>query len=206
MSVFRRLGARFEVVSFSDDSRYVQAGLVYRFHRKAGNPTLAAANHLTVINVFNTQAPVPGRIADHDNDGVVDPKDKCPDTGAGLKVDQDGCALFAGVVQGVNFNTASHILTLNAQRVLKEVAVTLKQHTDARVTVAAHTDDRGTHPYNQDLSERRARSVVEYLVQSGISRDRLEASAYGENRPFDSNNTRAGRAQNRRVELFAYTR
>jgi len=204
INMLRRLGARLEAVSFSDDSRYLQAGLVYRFNRQGKEPVVAAANHLTVINVFSTKTVAPEKIHDQDRDQVVDADDKCPDTGPGLQVDEEGCALFAGVVQGVNFNTDSHVLTLNAKRVLKEVAITLKRHPGTAVTVAAHTDDRGTNPYNQGLSERRAKSVVNFLVQSGINGERLEASAYGEERPVESNATANGRASNRRVELFAY--
>jgi outer membrane protein OmpA-like peptidoglycan-associated protein len=69
------------------------------------------------------------------------------------------------------------------------------------VEVAGHTDATGTDEYNQGLSERRARSVVDYLVGKGIDRSRLDAVGRGESQPVADNGTRDGRAQNRRVEL-----
>jgi outer membrane protein OmpA-like peptidoglycan-associated protein len=69
------------------------------------------------------------------------------------------------------------------------------------VRVEGHTDNRGTGPYNLDLSRRRAASVVEYLVQHGIARGRLLSAGYGFERPIADNSTALGRAKNRRVEF-----
>jgi OOP family OmpA-OmpF porin len=67
--------------------------------------------------------------------------------------------------------------------------------------VAGHTDSIGTEEYNQDLSVRRAESVADYLVQNGVSRDRLRVVGYGETRPKVPNDTPENRQQNRRVVL-----
>lgn len=69
------------------------------------------------------------------------------------------------------------------------------------IEVAGHTDSIGTEEYNQDLSVRRAQSVADYLVQNGVSRDRLRVVGFGETRPKVSNDTPANRQQNRRVVL-----
>ena len=70
------------------------------------------------------------------------------------------------------------------------------------VHVVGHTDSVGSEAYNQRLSEQRAQSVVDYLVSTGVPRERLRAEGRGEMEPRDSNATEAGRQLNRRVELF----
>jgi OOP family OmpA-OmpF porin len=69
------------------------------------------------------------------------------------------------------------------------------------VEIAGHTDYIGSDEYNQDLSERRAKAVVNYLVKKGISRDRLKPIGYGKTKPVANNETDEGRALNRRVEF-----
>ena len=77
----------------------------------------------------------------------------------------------------------------------------LKNTPTAKFTVEGHTDSVGSDQLNQRLSDSRANSVKEYLVKSGIDAFRLSALGYGESKPIDSNKTRAGRANNRRVEI-----
>ncbi|MBR9976306.1 MAG: OmpA family protein, partial [Bacteroidetes bacterium] len=77
----------------------------------------------------------------------------------------------------------------------------LKSNKDLRIVIAAHTDDIGSDDYNVDLSRKRARSVVEYLVSNGINAQRLEAIGYGESRPEVPNDSEEHRARNRRVEF-----
>ena len=74
------------------------------------------------------------------------------------------------------------------------------------VEVAGHTDSMGSEAYNQGLSERRAQSVQDYLVSKGVKAQRLTAKGYGESMPVASNDTDAGRAENRRVELIVLDR
>ena len=78
---------------------------------------------------------------------------------------------------------------------------TLRRYPQLRVEVAGHTDDRGSHAYNLDLSQRRAQAVLDYFVQMGIDAARLVPKGYGETAPVADNATEAGRAENRRVEL-----
>ena len=77
----------------------------------------------------------------------------------------------------------------------------MKEYTNARFSIDGHTDSVGSASLNQKLSEERAYSVMNYLIENGIASSRLEAAGYGEDRPIASNNSRAGRGTNRRVEI-----
>ena len=85
--------------------------------------------------------------------------------------------------------------------ILDEAARILGERPGVRVNVDGHTDWTGTDAYNQGLSERRANSVRDYLASRGVDASRLIASGHGESQPIASNETREGRALNRRVEL-----
>jgi outer membrane protein OmpA-like peptidoglycan-associated protein len=104
-------------------------------------------------------------------------------------------------LRGVHFAFDSAQITPEGQRILDEQVETLKENPGLKVEIAGHTDAIGTDAYNQGLSERRAQSVKGYLVSKGIAAGRLKTVGYGETRPIASNDTEAGRAQNRRVEL-----
>ncbi|MDR1812848.1 MAG: OmpA family protein, partial [Candidatus Fibromonas sp.] len=73
--------------------------------------------------------------------------------------------------------------------------------TESKVIVEGHTDNVGSEQINQFLSDKRALSVLDYLVERGVNRDRLESVGHGLSRPVADNNTEEGRAKNRRVEL-----
>ena len=77
----------------------------------------------------------------------------------------------------------------------------LNEYPTAKFTVEGHTDSVGSDKLNQKLSEERANSVRDFLIDKGIDAGRLTAIGYGESKPIATNNTRAGRAQNRRVEI-----
>ena len=139
---------------------------------------------------------------DSDMDGVVDSKDSCAGTARGDKVDSKGCKLEEKIVlKGVNFETGSDALTAGSSSTLDDVAATLKRYSDMKVEVAGYTDNRGPVSFNQALSQKRAQSVVNYLVSQGVSEANLVAKGYGPSDPVASNDTAAGRAANRRVEL-----
>ena len=105
------------------------------------------------------------------------------------------------VLRGIGFDFDSARIKPEFEPVLDVAVQELRDSPDVRVEVAGHTDSTGDEAYNQGLSERRAASVVEYLVGKGIDRSRLEAAGYGESQPVADNANRDGRAQNRRVEL-----
>ena len=147
---------------------------------------------------------------DSDGDGVPDGTDECPDTPAGMKVDKKGCPpvkpLFLKeqkelVLKGVNFDTDKATLKPESMLVLDEVAASLAAYTSVKVEIQGHTDSTGSETHNQNLSDRRAAAVRDYLMSKGIAPDRLTAVGYGESRPVAANDTVGGRAENRRVEL-----
>ncbi len=108
------------------------------------------------------------------------------------------------VLQGVFFDTDTAVITPESAAALKEIAKLFDTHPDLTAYVVGHTDMTGSLEHNLDLSQRRAAAVVEALVtQYGVSRDRLTARGVGPLAPVGSNDTEAGRALNRRVELVA---
>ncbi len=104
-------------------------------------------------------------------------------------------------LEGVFFETNSADLTDSSTATLDNAVKTLQKRSDIKVEVAAHTDSRGSAAYNLDLSNRRAASVMGYLIAHGIETSRLSSKGYGETQPRADNGTAAGRAKNRRVEL-----
>ncbi|HOX82876.1 MAG TPA: OmpA family protein [Chryseolinea sp.] len=84
---------------------------------------------------------------------------------------------------------------------LNKVVEFLKQNPSVEIEISGHTDSKGSDDYNLNLSQGRSQSVVDYLVSQGIESFRLTAHGYGETKPIDSNDTDAGRANNRRVEF-----
>ncbi|MBQ4032703.1 MAG: OmpA family protein, partial [Paludibacteraceae bacterium] len=85
---------------------------------------------------------------------------------------------------------------------LSNVIKLLTDNPTLHIEIQGHTDNRGSKAYNQGLSERRAKSVVDYLIQHGIAPERLTSKGYGLTKPVASNKTEAGRAENRRTELL----
>jgi OmpA-OmpF porin, OOP family len=166
---------------------------------------------------------------DNDKDGICDPwvakegkqsmyanickgVDMCPnqpETFNGYK-DDDGCPdekpqeiKQKFILRGVNFKTASDELLEESYYVLEQSAFnSLEAYPNVKVEIAGFTDNQGKDDYNLVLSEKRARAVMNYLVNRGISPNRLTAKGYGKNHPIASNNTPEGRALNRRVEII----
>jgi len=105
------------------------------------------------------------------------------------------------VLQGVNFDHDKATLKPEARAILDNAVEVIRSSPGYRFHISGHTDSQGTDSYNQGLSERRANAVRDYLVQNGVSSNRLSLSAHGESLPVASNETAAGRARNRRVEI-----
>lgn len=144
---------------------------------------------------------------DSDGDGVVDKDDMCPDV-AGTVANQ-GCPEVTEEVQKqlneyartILFDTGNSSLKPESTSVFVDIIRILNEYPNARFTVEGHTDSVGSNATNQKLSESRANAVRDFLINEGISASRLQAIGYGEERPIASNDTRAGRTQNRRVEI-----
>ncbi|NAW51053.1 OmpA family protein [Elizabethkingia argentiflava] len=104
----------------------------------------------------------------------------------------------------INFNFDSANLTPTAKNNLDKLVTVFRNNPDTNINVYGHTDGKGSEAYNLGLSDRRANSVINYLVAHGIQRGRMAAKGMGKSEPIASNDTDAGRAKNRRVE-FAIT-
>ena len=134
---------------------------------------------------------------DSDGDGVYDDADECPDTPARARVDARGC----WVLRGVLFDFDKSIIKPEGRPILDEVVDVLAHNPSLRIDIQGHTDSVGSDAWNQGLSERRARAVMKFLVSAGIEPTRLTSTGFGEGSPATTNETKEGRALNRRVEL-----
>jgi len=146
-------------------------------------------------------------IVDSDGDGVLDPDDRCPKTPIGVKVDRYGCPTAAKMVgkmvlEGVNFASGKAKFAPGSEAKLDELYESLKAYPDLRIEIQGYTDSWGKASANKALSEKRAKAVMNYLIDKGIASYRLKAVGYGEVNPIASNQTKAGRAKNRRIEIL----
>jgi len=104
-------------------------------------------------------------------------------------------------IEGANFEFDSTKLRSGEIKKLNEVVSFAEKYNDAQLESSGHTDSTGTEEYNQNLSEGRAESVKAYLVNKGVSANRIDIVGYGESRPMADNATSEGRELNRRVEI-----
>jgi len=105
------------------------------------------------------------------------------------------------VLEGIFFEYKSTQVDTAASQVLKQVAASLREHAGIRVEIQGHTDNIGSRRYNIKLSNDRARSVRSYLMDLGVAAERMRAVGYGFDHPRATNETEAGRSQNRRIEF-----
>lgn len=135
---------------------------------------------------------------DSDRDGVTDDKDMCPNTPPGIPVDEKGCAVPRDLGK-IMFDFDKDSLTDEGKVILDSVAEKMKQDDALKLKVFGYTDDTGIESYNQGLCTRRANTVRDYLISHGVKEDHVEALIGGVIK--EHNNTRAGRAANRKAEL-----
>ena len=147
---------------------------------------------------------------DTDGDGVLDKDDKCPDV-AGL-VELQGCPKEEPTIEEIKevnvkytrsilFDTGRSTIKEESNETIDYIVNFLKKYPKAKFTVDGYTDSVGSAKNNQKLSEKRAKAVRDALVEGGIDAGRISSFGYGEDNPIADNKTRAGRAQNRRVEI-----
>ncbi len=122
-------------------------------------------------------------------------------SGTGVGVAREGQTLILRMPSDVTFGYDSDTIDGRFYAVLDDVSNVLSTYDQSVVDVIGHADARGSDEYNQGLSERRASSVAGYLLSRGVIRERLYVAGLGERSPVASNDTDAGRAQNRRVEI-----
>ncbi len=167
---------------------------------------------------------------DTDEDGVPDPQDKCPNTPKGCPVDANGCPLDSdgdGVIdcedkcpteagpasnngcpdwqdlslENILFDFDKSDLKSAGKDELDGLANTLNSAKEYDIEVGGHTDNIGTEAYNMKLSERRAQSVVKYLLMKGVNNAYIVEHYYGESKPAVPNTSIQNRQKNRRVEF-----
>ncbi|WBX73816.1 DUF5723 family protein [Tenacibaculum pacificus] len=148
--------------------------------------------------------------ADTDKDGVADKDDKCPNV-VGL-LEKQGCpevvitkeakAKLDEFARAIYFNSGKTTFKQGVTSKLDLMAKIMQEYATAKFNIEGHTDSVGSAVTNQRFSDKRAKAVLDYLVKiAGIKADRLTSVGYGENNPISTNKTRAGRAENRRVEI-----
>lgn len=153
---------------------------------------------------------------DADADGVLDVRDACPLVPGIEQGDpkRDGCSARAPqklvveadkgelrLLEPIQFETGTAEIKGVSYPLLDEVVGVMTDAPDIRLAVHGHTDSRGSIAYNKELSQKRARAVVAYLVSKGVAAGRLEAQGFGPDKPIAPNETDEGRARNRRVEF-----
>jgi outer membrane protein OmpA-like peptidoglycan-associated protein len=122
----------------------------------------------------------------------------------GATVERVGEGIQVTFTSGLLFAFNSDSIQAAAGTNLRELAASLNRYPDSQLLIVGHTDNVGDDAYNQRLSERRANSAAAYLAAQGVTRTRISASGKGESEPVTTNDTDAGRQQNRRVEVAIY--
>ncbi len=152
---------------------------------------------------------------DVDDDGIPNVLDECPfepgpAENAGCPVEEEALAEIQDdrieLHQKVYFETAEAEILPQSFPLLNQVAQILENNPSITIRIEGHTDSRGGWDYNKRLSENRAGSVREYLIERGIESHRLESEGFSYDRPIDDNATADGRAANRRVEVHITSR
>ncbi len=124
------------------------------------------------------------------------------------KLEADAGAMFDELtksgrvsVYGINFERSKALITPDSEKVLGEVKKLIAAHPELKLKVEGHTDNVGDPKANQKLSEERAAAVKDWLVKNGAKGENLSTAGFGSSKPLGENNTEAGKAKNRRVEL-----
>lgn len=184
-----------------DSNLALLAGLNIAFGPKAQPvaPVVAPASKPVPAPAPVVVAPAPKPVdGDNDKDGVLNSKDKCPTTPAGHKVDSDGCSVLVNL--HVNFDNNSYKVGDAYMSKVKEFADFMKTMPNYDAKIVGHTDSVGSDKSNQTLSENRANAVKNLIVKEGVEANRISSKGMGEKAPAASNETKEGKAQNRRIE------
>ena len=113
----------------------------------------------------------------------------------------DGDALKIGVASDASFAVDSATLSGNAQSTFSKIATTLKDYDKTAIHIVGHTDSTGSEQHNMQLSQQRAQAVAQFLTARGVDSQRVLTWGRGESEPIATNDTEAGRAENRRVDV-----
>ena len=139
----------------------------------------------------------PLMVGDSDSDGIPDNMDQCPDTPVSAPVNSKGC----WIIENVEFNFNQSNLKPEFIVTLEEVAGVMLENPAITVRIDGHTDNIGAEEYNIRLGEKRAMAAGQFLMNQGVSADRISTDSFGYSRPAATNATDWGRARNRRDEF-----
>ena len=123
---------------------------------------------------------------------------------AGAKIERVGEGIKITFDSGILFAVNSSVLQSQAKLNIDKLSVILNKYPDTNILVTGHTDSDGSEPFNQTLSEQRAKSVSDYMLSRGIPTARLSITGLGEKDPVATNDTAIGKKQNRRVEIAVF--
>jgi OOP family OmpA-OmpF porin len=187
-----------------------------RAEQASGRDEVTHLAYLAQRKVEIAEATAQGKMAENQAQGLLSRRDKLlleqrnrevqelqgQLTDLQSKMTERGLMITLG---DVLFETGRAGLKPGAQQRLINLVRFLLDHPDRKVSIEGHTDNRGSESYNMGLSQRRAESVRAFLIRSGVSPERISAEGLGEAYPVASNDTPAGRLQNRRVEIYLPT-
>jgi len=167
---------------------------------KAVEPTHMLAEPVAEEKVEKEQSNSQDEVAkDDDNDGIINKKDKCPNTSSDFMVDGYGCPQT--MVLKINFPSGEAKVTDEVIQDVKNFAQFLQDNPGYQVIIYGHTDTSGSEELNMKLSKDRANAVRQVLIRYGIDEMRLTAIGKGGSEPIADNETPEGRAKNRRIEI-----
>lgn len=176
----------------------------------AGLNVMFAVANASDVTETRTAPPAEVITTDSDGDGVPDDRDACPGTPAGAVVDERGCQQYeTSNQQTINtiyfeFDKADIRGQFNDE--VRDAAERLRNGEDGEIQIEGHTDSTGPEEYNQGLSERRAQSVKDALIENyQVDSSKITTKGYSETQPVAPNDTAEGRAKNRRAEIIVDT-
>lgn len=141
-----------------------------------------------------------GVIGDHMDKQKRELEQQVPE--AQIETVNNGEAIKVTFDSGILFGVDKSTLSPESRQALARFAENMNANPDTDIRIVGHTDNTGRHAYNMDLSDRRAKSVVDFLVAQNVLRNRITAQGVGPDQPIAENKTPEGRAKNRRVEIF----
>ncbi|MDR1555390.1 MAG: OmpA family protein [Campylobacteraceae bacterium] len=194
-----------------DNNLFATLGISYAFGEQPEESAVSTVKSSEPVKIETTVEEKPQKTveaaevkvveeADSDNDGVVDNKDLCPNTPSEFSVDDKGC--IRPIILKINFASNKADILDEFKPEIESIAKILKNETDYKVILEGHTDSTGSKELNEELSERRAKSVAQELLNLGIDESRITTEWFGPEKPVATNSNAEGRAKNRRIEAI----
>lgn len=166
-------------------------------------PITETSPTVPTIPTVPTRPQAPTDFPDSDNDGVADSADSCLTSTPGYPVRANGCPLFDGVLSGIRFIESSPDLEAESSEQLNFLAdMMVNDYPSSRIELHSHTDNEGDVRSQAILTRARLKTVGMYLVDRGVSANRLVLRSFGGSRPLFDNATAEGRASNNRIEIL----